>query len=186
MQPTIGPFTYMDEVVREMTPSALTDFKSAILNSVETCTVCTDWNYCSPEVAVVTQSTSLRKETGANGTFYFVPEDPAFGKKCAGRYAEDGSMQPYGYQGYGPDLCLVKSTTGCNNPTRDRQVPAGTCTLKFNSNTNVRDHFPTEDSGVIGWTNQDVWDWVPDPLEGDGVWSKRNTLWSDVDDCTGT
>merc|ERR1712072_634613 len=142
-QPTIGPFTYMDEVVKEeMTPSALTDFKSAILNSVETCTVCTDWNYCSPKVAVVTESTSLRQEPGPNGTFYYVPEDPFFGSKCAGRVSgTTGETEPYGYQVYGPDLCLVKSTTGCNNPTSDRQVPPGTCTLKFNPKTEVKEHF---------------------------------------------
>jgi len=181
-QYTIGPFTYMDEVVKELTTSALTDFKAAILNSVETCTVCTDWNYCSPEVAVVTESTSLRQEPGPNGTFYYVPEDPFFGSKCAGRVSgTTGETEPYGYQGYGPDLCLVKSTTGCNNPTSDRQVPPGTCTLKFNPKTEVKEHFPPEQSGIIGWTNFDMWDWVPDG-NGDGVWSKSNSLWNGEDD----
>ena len=126
-----------------MNPTDLAAFKDALVMSVSTGQVCTDWSYCSPQVAVVTQSTSLREEDG-----HFVPEDPAWGSKCLGRYdAMDGKIKPYGYGGYGPDLCLVKSTTGCNAPDPSKQVPAGTCTLKFNKKTNIEDHFPEEVKG---------------------------------------
>lgn len=181
-----GPFTFMDSVVQEMEPSALLNFKEMLVQSVEKCTPCTDWNYCSPEVAVVTTSTSLTQEPGENGTWYYVPDDSYFGDKCAGRYV-DGEMKPYGYVGYGPDLCLVKSTTGCPNPTPGDDVPPGTCTLKTNTAPKVSDHFPVaipdEESnpGYIGTTNEDLWDYVSD-ASGNDKWSKGNTKWSG-DDC---
>ena len=55
------PFTFTSY---EMNPTDLTAFKDALVMSVSTGQVCTDWSYCSPQVAVVTQSTSLREEDG--------------------------------------------------------------------------------------------------------------------------
>jgi len=199
---TPGPYRLMNEVVDQMSFQALRDFGDMLITSVDQCMPCTDWNYCSPEVAVVTQSTSLFEwEDSWNGFATFVPDDPYFQGRsdncdscnnCVGRFVENfrgnggGEIRPYGYVGFGPDLCLVKSTTGCNNPGRTNQVPAGTCTLKYNPATEVAAHFPPEQAdddphstpAYIGNTNEDLWDYV------DGEWSKRNTMWDgSLDGC---
>ncbi len=189
-QPTVGPYRYMDEVAARMAPDALRDYGDLLVTSVRECRPCTDWNYCSPEVAVVTQSASLRQGVNADGAAMFVPEDPYFaGRACVGRFADSGEAEPYGYTGYGPDLCLVKSTTGCNNPDASKQVPAGTCTLKHNPSTEMAAHFPPEldvddpsvSNAYIGNTNEDIWDWH----QGDR-WSRWNSMWDgELDGCPG-
>jgi hypothetical protein len=186
------PFTFTSV---EMNPTDLAAVRDALVMSVNTGQVCTDWNYCSPQVTVVTQSTSLRQEPGLDGAYYYVPEDPAWGNKCLGRYDPmDGEMKPYGYGGYGPDLCLVKSTTGCNAPDPSNQVPAGTCTLKFNTKTNIEDHFPQEVKGgnlypgqleeqkvgqrsYIGDTDYNLWD-KETGEDGRSTWSEINSKWN--------
>jgi len=177
-------FYLQDEVMDKMTPSAVQNFKDLMMKSRSTCTACTDWVYCSPEVSVTT--TGLKQVSG-NETYY-IPEDPAFGTKCTGRYV-DGEMQTYGegYRGYGPDLCLVKSTTGCNNPSPDRKVPAGTCTLKAISKTKVLDHFPPKiadmehENAYIGSQDYDMWDYEYDKNDN-GRWAKTNSKWNGVID----